>query len=697
MSARGFHWLESIFCVALALATAAVYHGVFSSDFIRFDDPRYVTQNAHVRGGLTLDGIAWAFTAFFKSNWHPLTWLSHMLDVELFGLDPAGHHATNLLLHVANSLLLFAVLRAATREPGPSAVVAALFALHPTHVESVAWVAERKDVLSTLFWLLATASYLATVCRGGATRWTATALLLLLGLSAKPMLVSVPLTFLLLDYWPLGRLRFDRSALRLVVEKLPLLVVAAAFAAVTFAAQSVSGAVALGNPVPFGLRCANAVMSYGLYLGKTVWPADLALLYPHPYLPGGTPWPAWQVAATAAGLLAASAVFLRARNRPYLAVGWLWFLGTLVPVIGLLQVGTQGMADRYTYVPCIGLYVMAAWGGADLARWLARRWPAPGVRRALVAGAGLALLGVLVALAGASHRQVAYWRDTVPLLEHSLAVAPGAAFLHNNLANELFDRGRLDDSIRHHRRAVEIMPAESLFHRNLSHGLRKRGELYEATRHDLLGRNIALDSAAGEAGLGRARLREEDVEAALEHFQRALAIDPEHLDTLLAAGDAELQRGSAEVAIGFYQRAVASHPDSDAAHRTLAEALLRGGDLAAGVRELREVVRLRPSSATDLTALGTGLRALGDLDGAIVAYRRAVEASPGAAVFHLNLGDALLQRGELEEASVFYRQAVVIAPDAPETRQRLEYARRLEAQGVRDLQSAEADAAAGPR
>jgi len=536
MNARGFHWTELIFCVALALATAAVYGGVIDNDFIRFDDPRYVTQNTHVRNGLTLDGIAWTFTAIVKSNWHPLTLLSHMLDVELFGLNPAGHHATNLLLHVLNSLLLFVVLRAATREPVPSAVVATLFALHPTHVESVAWIAERKDVLSTLLWLLATASYLSAVRRGGAARWAVTALLLLLGLSAKAMLVSVPFTFLLLDRWPLGRLRFDRSALRLVVEKLPLLVIAAAFAVVTFAAQSAGGAVALGDPVPFGLRCANAVMSYGLYLGKTLWPADLALFYPHPYLPGGTPWPAWQLTATAAGLLAATAIFLSARSRPYLAVGWLWFLGTLVPVIGLLQVGTQGMADRYTYVPCIGLYVMAAWGGADLAAWAARRSTASGARRALAAGAGLVLLGMLVALAGMTRRQVAYWHDTVPLLEHSLAVAPGAAFLHNNLANELFDRDRIDESIRHHRRAVEIMPDNALFRRNLSVGLRARGELYAAERHRLLGRNIALDSAAGETGLGRARLREQNTEAALEHFQRALAIDTEHLDALLGAG-----------------------------------------------------------------------------------------------------------------------------------------------------------------
>jgi tetratricopeptide (TPR) repeat protein len=688
MSGREFSRTEWIFCLLLALVTVAVYGGVFSSDFIRFDDPRYITQNRYVREGLTRDGVAWAFTTFFKSNWHPLTWLSHMLDAELYGLNPAGHHATNLLLHVANSLLLFAVLRTATHAAWPSALVAALFALHPTHVESVAWVAERKDVLSTLFCLLATASYIAYARRGGGARYAATALLLSLGLAAKAMLVSLPFVFLLLDYWPLERLRFDRSALRLLVEKLPLFAIAAAFAAVMFAAQSSGGAVALGDPVPLHLRAAHAVVSYGLYVWQTVWPVDLALLYPHPYLPGGTPWQAWQVALAGAWLLGTSVVILRARRHRYLAVGWLWFLGTLLPVIGIVQVGTQGMADRYTYVPCIGLYIIAAWGGADLVRG-ASRWA-----EGFGAAAALVALVALAALAGASHRQVGYWRDTVPLFEHSLAVAPGAYPLQNNLANELFDRGQLDDAIRHYRRTLEIKPDHYIAHKSLSKALRQRGELYEAKRHWLLGRRVELDSLEGELQLGDALLQEKDPDAALAHFHRAAVLAPDSEVVQRALGQAHMELGRSDEAIDFYRRAVLLAPDSDLAHRALAQALLNRRDLPAAISEYREVVRIRPESARDLHQLGHLLRAVGDLDGAIVQYRRAVAAAPEEAIPHLGLGDTLLVRGDLDEAIVSFRQAIAIEPDAPAGRERLERALRMRAERA---PPPEADPVAGAR
>jgi len=688
MSGRESSRTEWIFCLLLALATLAVYSGVFSSDFIRFDDPRYITQNRHVRAGLTLDGAAWAFTTFFKSNWHPITWLSHMLDVELYGLSPGAHHATNLLLHVANSLLLFTVLRTATRAAWPSALVAAIFALHPTHVESVAWIAERKDLLSSLFGLLATASYVAYARRGGAVRYAATALLLSLGLAAKAMLVSLPFVFLLLDYWPLERLRPDRSARRLLVEKLPLFAISAAFAAVAIAAQRSGGAVALGDPVPLHLRLANAVVSYGLYAWMTVWPADLALLYPHPYLPGGTPWRAWQVALAGAWLLGASLAIVCARRHRYLVVGWLWFLGTLLPVIGIVQVGVQGMADRYTYVPCIGLYIIAAWGSADLARRASRRVAGFGVAAALVA---LAALGV------ASHRQVGYWRDTVSLFEHSLAVAPGALPLRINLANELVDRGQVDDAIRYYRLALEIDPDQYTAHRGLSNALRKRGELVEAARHFLLGRRIELGSLEGELQLGGALLQEKDPQAALEHFRRAAQLAPDSEIVQRALGEAQMDLGRPEEAIECYRRAVGLAPDSDLAHRALALALTSQRDLPAAISEYREVVRIRPESSRDLHQLGHLLRAVGDLGGAIVQYRRAVAAAPGEAIPRLSLGDALLARGELDAAIVSYRQAIVLDPDSPDGRERLERALQMRNGREASDQSSETGSGAGAR
>jgi tetratricopeptide (TPR) repeat protein len=344
---------------------------------------------------------------------------------------------------------------------------------------------------------------------------------MVLGLASKAMLVTLPFVFLLLDYWPLERLRFDRSARRLIMEKLPLIAVVLVFSGVTFVAQSTGGAVALGDPVPLHLRAANAVMSSGGYIWKSVWPVDLALVYPHPNLEGGTPWRAWQVAATGAFLVLVSVACLRARRQRYLAVGWLWFLGTLVPVIGLVQAGTQGMADRYTYVPCIGLYIAVAWGGAELVRRASRR------RGGLRSAAALATVAAVAALALVSQRQVGYWRDTVPLFEHSLAVAKGSYMLHNNLANELFERDQLDESIQHYHATLEIKPDFLLAHRNLANALKRRGELYEGKRHYLIGRRVALDSLEGELQLGDALLREGKFEAAAARFRRAAAIDPE--------------------------------------------------------------------------------------------------------------------------------------------------------------------------
>jgi tetratricopeptide (TPR) repeat protein len=358
-----------------------------------------------------------------------------------------------------------------------------------------------------------------------------------------------------------------------------------------------------------------------------------------------------------AGLLAASAVFLRARRRRYLAVGWLWFLGTLVPVIGIVQVGSQAMADRYTYVSCIGLYVMAAWSGADLVQRASQRRHWFGTAIVLGALVAIAALGIV------SRRQVAYWRDTVTLFEHSLAVAPGATFLHNNLANEL----------------------------------RERGEAYEAMRHSLLARNVDVESVDGEILLARARLQEENPDGARLHLERALEIDPENVNAHIALGRIQRQLGNPDEAIRLFRRAVAIDPDSGAAHLALARELMHRDERSATVAEFREAVRVEPDSLLNLTLLGLGLQASGNLDEVIAFYRRAVEVAPGSAQAYVNLGNALMARGDLDEAIVFYRQAVVIAPDAAETRQPLDQALRARRARVESDQSSEVDPEAGPR
>ncbi len=376
---------EILICLFLVLATLTVYWQVGNYEFVNFDDDKYIIENFHVQKGLTRDSVIWAFTATHVSNWHPLTWLSHMLDFQLYGLNPSGHHLTNVFFHLVNTLLLFLVLKLMTGALWRSGLVAALFAVHPLHVESVVWVAERKDVLSTLFWMLTLWAYLGYTKRPGVKRYLVILLAFALGLMAKPMLVTLPFVLLLLDYWPLKRIELGQSAIglpaasqpstiankpgaqafRLLLEKTPMFVLAAVSSVVTFIVQKSGGAVGALETYPFKIRMANALLSYVIYLKKMIWPQNLAVFYPHP----GQSLPMWQAAGAGLLLVVVSIAVIRAGRRyPYLPVGWLWYVGTLVPVIGLVQVGDQAMADRYTYVSLIGLFIVVAWGVPDVAR-----------------------------------------------------------------------------------------------------------------------------------------------------------------------------------------------------------------------------------------------------------------------------------------------------------------------------------------
>ena len=428
---------------AVAAATACVYWNAGNLGFVNIDDPQYVYENAEVERGLTLEGVHWAFTTFHASNWHPLTWLSHMADVQIFGVAPGPPHVVNVLLHLVASLLLFAFLHRASRQPWRSAAVAVLFAVHPLHVESVAWISERKDVLSAVFWMATCLAYVEYARRPNGPRYALVVLGCAAGLLAKSMGVTLPFVLLLLDYWPLGRLEggpgLARRIGRVVLEKVPLFALAAASSAVTYLSQSRGGSVAQTSGVEgtlgFTGRLANALFSYVLYLEKAAWPSDLAALYPHPGL-AATGFPAWKGVVSGAILALLTGVVLReARRRPYLPVGWFWYLGTLVPVIGLVQVGLQGMADRYTYLPLVGIFLAVTWLAADLASGSVRR------RRVLGAVACL----VLVALVAVAHRQVGYWRDSFTLFRHAVSVTDenwlawrnlGGAYQDENLQGE---------------------------------------------------------------------------------------------------------------------------------------------------------------------------------------------------------------------------------------------------------------------
>ena len=453
-----------LICIILALATLAVYAQVFTCDFINFDDNLYVTDNSHIQSGLTWQGIKWAFTTNQAYNWHPLVWISHILDCQLYGLNPIGHHLTNLIFHIINTLLLFLVFKNMTGQIWPSAFVAALFALHPLHVESVAWVSERKDVLSTFFWLLTMWFYIRYVRRKTFATYLPVMISLALGLMAKQMLVTLPFVLLLLDYWPLNRFGQNQpkgrdkktiktaSFLYCFKEKIPLLILSAIASLVVLLVQSEATLVKL---IPFKYRLGNALVAYAKYIIKMFWPARLGILYPHP----GSELPVWQVMTAVCMLLFISiAVILAGRRHKYLAVGWFWFLGTLVPVIGLVQVGLQGMADRYTYVPLIGLFIILAWGAADIF----------GKLRYKTTVLSIAAIVILSALSTLTWLQVGHWQNSFTLFEHTVAVTTNNDLMHFNLGSMYLREGKTDEAIKHYTESVRIKPDQPTIHNNLA-------------------------------------------------------------------------------------------------------------------------------------------------------------------------------------------------------------------------------------
>jgi Flp pilus assembly protein TadD len=567
-SPRMKQWPLLIGLILVALI-ATIYGQTVTFDFVLYDDPEYVTRNPVVQGGWSAAALTWAVTTVEASNWHPLTWLSHMLDCTLFGLDPAGHHLTSVVLHALNSLLLFALWRRMTDEIWPAAFLAATFAVHPMHVESVAWVAERKDVLSTLFFLLATMVYVAYARRGGLARYLGVVALFALGLLSKPMVVTLPLVLLLLDYWPLRR---ERPWSRLVMEKLPLFALAGVSSVLTLIAQRAGGSMDSSHLVPLYLRIVNATVSYARYVWKILWPSDLSPLYPHPNLAGGTPWSAWRLAAAGCALvLITSLVLAVARRRPYLAVGWAFYLVTLLPVIGLVQVGQQAIADRYTYVPSIGLFLMVAWTARDALvvadRVRRTRW------RAVVAALAAA---AVIAYSAAAWKQVRYWRDSITLFERALAVSDPTPIMLSNLGTALAEAGRLEEAIDHHRRALEIRPSYGPAQNNLGIALQRLGRFEEAITHLQWAVEIDPGSSAARTNLGAALRAVGRANDAVVQYRQALAIDPESARTHFNLANALLDLGQREQAVEHYRRALEIDPGFRKARESLESVMISG-------------------------------------------------------------------------------------------------------------------------
>lgn len=590
----GDRWRELLVCLALVVVNASIYWQVSSHQFIDLDDDVYVSKNPMVQAGLSLTGVQWAFTTFHAANWHPLTWLSHMLDVQIFGLQPGGAHLTNLWLHMLSSVLAFLMFRRTTGALWRSAMVAALFAVHPLHVESVAWLAERKDVLSTVFWLLTMWAYVRSTQTAAKRRWPARVFLFMaLGLMAKPMLVTVPFVLLLMDYWPLGRLRWKSSdgfgrllpsALPLVKEKLPLFVLSMASGVVTFIAQQSGGAVQQLQNVPLSYRLPNAAIACASYLVSLFWPRNLAVYYPFP--PAGHPL--WLGLAALLLLAGVSAFVWRfAGGASYLVAGWLWYLGTLVPVIGLIQVGGQAMADRYTYVPYFGVFVMIVWGASDL---LARFR----VQRPAVTGL---VLTVLIVLSLLSWRQVWLWRDSTTLFEHALSVTRDNAVIEYDLGIALGQQGRSGEAAAHFAEAVRVWPEfnDALF--NMGVALAAQGRLDEALSYYARALKVRPDSAKVQLNIGSTLAQQGKLDESLPYLNEALRLEPDSAQAHTNVGLILLRQGRAQEALSHLQRAVQLDPHSPEAENNLGLALLVEGKGRDAEEHFSSALRLNPGYA----------------------------------------------------------------------------------------------------
>lgn len=652
--------LDRAIMVVLVLATVLLFVRAVGHGFVNYDDPDYVTANPRVQAGLSWGTVRWALGAAEASNWHPLTWLSHAADVSLFGRDPRGHHATSVLLHGLNAAFAFLALVRLTGARWTSALAAALFAWHPLRVESVAWVAERKDVLSGLCWFLALWAYAVHAERrraGGGVGWPYAGALgaFALGLMAKPMLVTMPCVLLLLDVWPLRRLDLaganGERVGRLLLEKLPFFALAAVSSVVTYVVQSQGGSVsaALG----LGPRFANAFVAVASYLGSWVWPVDLAVLYPHPGA-----WPVARVALAVAVVVAGSVLaWTQRRRRPWVAVGWLWFLGTLVPVLGLVQVGLQARADRYTYLPIIGVQLAVLWSLRDIVvSGPARR------RAALVAGAAL------VALAGVTWRQLGVWRDSLTLFDHALAVTRGNYVAHDNRGFHLAGLGRLDEAMSAYRAALALRPDYLNANNNLGHALVQLGRAAEAVPP--LRAALAANPSHLEVrnNLANALSDLGQLAEAMEHYEFVLARRPAHANALNGSGVVLAMQNRLPEARARLEAAAAADPALAGARHNLGNVCAMLGLRDEAVRAYLAANALNPSDAQSLVRAGMLLVDLSRPAEAVEAFRRALAVNAANPEAQAGLGLALARLGRREEALRALETALRQQPDYPAAR-----------------------------
>lgn len=625
--------LERLISVGLIVLVLSVFSQVAGHDFINFDDGFYVTLNDHVQAGLTWKSFKWAFTTMHSANWHPLTWLSHMIDCQIYGLHPSGHHLTNLFFHVANTLLLFLWLREATGSLWKSFMVAGLFAIHPLHVESVAWVSERKDVLSAFFWMLTLLFYIRYSRKPGLARYLLTLATFALGLMAKPMLVTLPFVLLLMDFWPLGRISFFphkngkstiKSLLPLIWEKIPLFVLSVASSVVTYMAQSEGGAVSSFALVPLKIRITNCLVAYVMYLKKIFWPYDLAAFYPH--LGGNLS--IWKGICAGAFLGAISLLVVReARRRPFLPVGWFWFLGTLFPVIGIIQVGGQSMADRYTYLPAIGIFVMIVWGVSVLLKGIS-------YRRSILGCFSIVTLSLLWVI---TYAQVEHWKSTRTVFQHALSATEGNYLAHCMMAQVLSSEGNSEAGIEECKKALSIWPGYSDGHHRFGNILADEGFFDEAISHYKEALKSNPSHVWAHISLGKALAKAGKKRDAAEHYSAAERVMDDNSWTHNMLGIAWAEMGRFEESIHHFSKALELSPNKPETHNNIGRTLLMQGKLVEAISHLESAIRIKPAFPKALNNLGLALAQRGYLGEAIYSFSAALHYCPGYEKARTNL------------------------------------------------------------
>ena len=638
--------------LGLVIVTFAVYSQVRHFEFVNFDDPDYV-DNPHVRAGLSLAGAEWAATATDAANWFPLTWISHMLDRELFGGDSGSPHLMNVALHAIATLFLFAAMSRVTGMRSRSALVAAIFALHPLHIESVAWVAERKDVLSALFFFATMWAYARYVERRSVGRYIVAALLMCCGLMSKPTTVTLPFVLLLLDYWPFRR----SGGIRLWLEKIPLILLSIAASVVTFLVQRHGGAVLSLGEIPFGTRLANAAVSYAVYILNFLWPVNLAVFYPYP-----ASIPPWKTIAAALALAAITVGVLLARKR-YLIAGWLWFLGMLLPTIGLIQAGIQSRADRYTYLPLTGLAIMLVWGLAELLE--PRLWG----RKALA----IASLAAIAALAWTTYFDLQPWHDSISLFRRALQVTQGNYLAANNLGVALRRSGRIQEAIPLFESAFRDNPAYAEAQSNLGEALLAESKVKEALPHILEALRLDPNLAVAHVNFGAALSRSGRFAEAAGQYQIALKLQPDQADAHAGLGIMLTELGRYPEALPELLEALQMQPRDANSHYNLGRLYGLMGRPDDAIDEFAETIHLDPNDPQAHFNLGTALAGKGRIDEAIEQFRVTARLSPGDLNAHFNLGSALATEGRYEEAIPEFSEVVRLNPAFADAQRALQY------------------------